>query len=122
MHAGPAGITRGDDIEFAIVVHIPKLNAVYTITRGEVCFGSKGAIAIAQEYAGGVVTLICGNDVESAVAVHIPKRNAVRTTPRGEGGFRSKRRQGGNGWQAYEVYTKGSGTSNPGNIYCVSIP
>ena len=92
-HAGLAGaITRGDDIEFAIVVHIPKRNAVWTICRAEVCFGSKGAIAIAQKHADGGGALICGNDVESAIAVHIPKRNAVWTTSRGEGGLRSKRR------------------------------
>ena len=40
-------------------------------SRGEVYFGLKSAIAIAQQHAGVVGPIICSDDVESAIAIHI---------------------------------------------------
>ena len=45
----------------------------------------KGAIAIAQEHAGGVGVAIRGDDIESAVAVHIAQGHGAWARPRRDG-------------------------------------
>ena len=50
----------------------------------------KGAIAIAQEYAGCFGAAIRADDIESAIAVHIPQGNRVWGSTRGEGGLSLK--------------------------------
>ncbi|MEI6202754.1 MAG: hypothetical protein WCP68_12465, partial [Enhydrobacter sp.] len=65
----------------------------------------KGAIAIAQEYAGGAGAKIRGDDVESAIAVHIAQGHGSWTSSRVDGGLSCKRRQGGNGWQSDQIQT-----------------
>ena len=66
----------------------------------------KGAIAIAQEHADAGGVKICGDHVEFTIAIHIAQSHGGGLRSRGEGGLRCKRKQGGNGWQAYEVNTK----------------
>ena len=82
-HAGAiATIICSDDVEPAIAVHIAQGHGDWNSSRGEVCFGTKGAIAIAQEHAD-VAGAICSDDVQLAVAVHIAQGHGFWTITRG---------------------------------------
>ena len=50
-----------DDVELTVAVHISQGHGACASTRGEVCLGSKGAIAIAQMNAG--VGVVSGNHI-----------------------------------------------------------
>ena len=92
---------RGDDVEVTIAVHIAQGHRVWKSARGEGGFSCKGAIAVAQKHADIVVMFIRGDHIESAIAVHIAQGHGEWGISHGEAGWRCKRRQGGNGWQAY---------------------
>ena len=92
-HAGAVdtiAIICGDDIKFAIAVDIAQGTGFWICSCGEVYIGFKGAIAIAQEHAGGVRGPIRSEDVEFTIAVHIAKGHGVWTISRSEVCFGSK--------------------------------
>ena len=92
-HTGGAGVAiRGNDIESAIAVHITQGYGAWTSShaRAEDGCSCKSAIAISQEHAGAVSTVICSDDVEPAIAVHIAHRHSAWVTSRGEGGLSRK--------------------------------
>ena len=92
-HTGGAGVAiRGNDIESAIAVHITQGYGAWKCShaRAEGGCSCKSAIAISQEHAGAVSTVICSDDVEPAIAVHIAQGHRAWATPRGEGGLSLK--------------------------------
>ena len=83
-------MVSGDDVESAIAVHIAQSNETWLSSSGEVYFGFKGAIAIAQKNAGSVGIIIRNDDIEFTVAVYIAQGHETWFSTRGEGGLRLK--------------------------------
>ena len=81
---------RCNDVESAIAVDITQAHGGWTSPYGEVCFGSKGAIAIAQQHAGIIRARIRSNDVEFAIAVDIAQVHRSWSSSYGEVCFGSK--------------------------------